>query len=182
MEAKPRVVQARQVLPPVLVFSDGACEDEGTSIGAVLYDPLNDKLQCFGAGISQSTLDSWKSRSDQTQVIGQAELFPLLVSRLTWHKILGRRRCIYFVDNESARIAMIRAYSPILCSLKIVMSCPKWDYDNESTGWNAHVPTASNPGDVPSRLLAPVVRRGVAVVQPIFPIGHEANVFLRDGL
>ena len=182
MEAKPRVVQARQVLPPVLVFSDGACEDEGTSVGAVLYDPLTDKLQCFGAGIGQSTLDSWKSRSDQTQVIGQAELFPLLVSRLTWHKILAHRRCIYFVDNESARIAMIRAYSPVLCSLKIVMSCLKWDYDNESTGWNARVPTASNPGDAPSRLLAPVVRRGVEVVQPISPIGHEANVFLRDGL
>ena len=96
LNAKPRVIQGRQALPPVLVFSDGACEDDGTSVGAVLFDPLSSKLHCFGAEISQRTLNTWKSRLEQTQVIGQAELFPLLVARLTWHKILAGRRCIFF--------------------------------------------------------------------------------------
>ena len=182
MGAKPRLVHARKTLPPVLIFSDGACEPEGTSVGAVLYDPLSDLLQCLGAGISPDTLNTWKSRQDQTQVIGQAELFPLLVARLTWHKILAGRRCIFFVDNESARIAMIRAYSPMLCSLKIVMSCLKWDYENETLGWYARVPTASNPGDAPSRFRIPLIRNGVKVVVPIFPHGHTPNGLLRDGL
>ena len=179
--AKPRVIHARNVLPPVLIFSDGACEPEGTSIGAVLYDPLSELLQCFGAGISPGTLNTWKSRLDQTQVLGQAELFPLLVARLTWHKILAGRRCIFFLDNESARIAMIRAYSPVMCSLEIVMSCLKWDYDNDTIGWYARVPTASNPGDAPSRFRVPLVGNGVEVVTPIFPRGHAANGLLRVG-
>ena len=170
-----------QALPPVLVFSDGACEEDGTSVGAVLFDPLSGKLQCFGAEISQSTLNTWKSRLEQTQVIGQAELFPLLVARLTWHKILAGRRCIFFLDNESARIAMIRAYSPVLCSLSIVMSCLKWDYENECVGWYARVPTASNPGDAPSRMQIPSMSRDVEVVTPIFPHRHDANVVFRGG-
>ena len=109
MCAKPRIIDARKSLPPVLIFSDGACEAEGTSVGAVLFDPVSNRLQCFGAGISQGTIETWKSKADQKQVIGQAELFPLLVARLTWKDIIAGRRCMYFLDNESARIAMVRA-------------------------------------------------------------------------
>ena len=126
-------------------------------------------------------IETWKSKAEQTQVIGQAELFPLLVARLTWPDILAGRRCMYFLDNESARIAMVKAYSPVLCSLSIVMSCLKWDYDSDSVGWNARVPTASNPGDAPSRMLLPVLSRRAEVVAPIFPDGHETNGFLRVG-
>ena len=181
MGAKPRVFHARDVLPPVLIFSDGACEPEGTSIGAVLYDPLSDLLQCFEAGISPDTLNTWKSKKDQTQVIGQAELFPPLVARLTWRKILAGRRCVFFLDNESARIAMIRAYSPVLCSLKIVVSCLKWDYDNKTIGLYARVPTPSSPGDAPSRFRIPLIRNGADVVVPVFPDGHAPNGLLRVG-
>ena len=181
MSAKPRLVHARKTLPPVLIFSDGACEEEGTSVGAVLFDPLTGKLQCFGAGISQGTIDSWKSRLDQTQVIGQAELFPIVNCKTHLGEDSFRAQMYIFLDNESARIAMVRAYSPVLCSLSIVMSCLKWDYDNDCIGWYARVPTASNPGDAPSRLQVPVVRSGVEVVPPIFPAGHRANGILRDG-
>ena len=139
MDAKPRKIESRICSPPVLIFSDGACEESGTSVGAVLYDPISDLLECFGAVVSKETTQAWKTREDQRQVIGQAELFPLLVSRLTWPEILKGRRTIYFLDNESARIAMVRAYGPVLCSLSIVMSCSKWDYDNESLGWYARV-------------------------------------------
>ena len=181
MKAKPRVIEARKSLPPVLIFSDGACEAEGTSIGAVLFDPFSNRLQCFGARVSQGIIETWKSKADQEQVIGQAELFPLLVARLTWSDIIAGRRVLYFLDNESARIAMVRAYSPVLCSLSIVMSCLKWDYDNDSLGWDARVPTASKPGDAPSSMLLPVLGRRAEVVTPIFPEGHEANGVLRVG-
>ena len=181
MDAKPRKIESRNCSPPVLIFSDGACEESGTSVSAVLYDPISDLLECFGAVVSKETTQAWKTWEDQRQVIGQAELFPLLVSRLTWPEILKGRRTIYFLDNESARIAMVRAYSPVLCSLSIVMSCLKWDVDNESSAWYARVPTASNPGDAPSRMLLPALSRRVEVVAPIFPVGHEANGVLRVG-
>ena len=131
--------------------------------------------------MSAETIQGWKTKEDQRQVIGQAELFPLLVARLTWQKILTGRRVIYFLDNESARISMVRAYSPVLCSLHIVMSCLKWDYDAESVGWYARVPTASNPGDAPSRMEVPRIGRDVRVVDPIFPKGHTPHDILRVG-
>ena len=181
MDAKPRKIESRNCSPPVLIFSDGACEELGTSVGAVLYDPISDLLVCFGAVVSKETTQAWKTREDQRQVIGQAELFPLLVSRLTWPGILKGRRVMYFLDNESARISMVRAYSPVLCSLSIVMSCLKWDYDKESVGWYARVPTASNPGDAPSRMELPSVGRDISVVDPVFPSGHTPHDILRVG-
>ena len=109
-------------MAPVLVFSDGACEVDGTSIGAVVIAP-GVGAQCFGATVSESTLESWRTKMGQRQLIGQAELFPLLVARLTWPDLLRSRRVLFFVDNESARIGMIRTYSPVLPSLGIVLDC-----------------------------------------------------------
>ena len=159
------------------MFSDGACEPTGSSIGAVIVLPSG-AMFCFGAVVSQATADGWKSKQDQTQVVGQAELFPLLVARLTWPELLSSSRVLYFIDNESARSAMIRAYSPILSSLKIVQDCLQWDYNNESSGWYARVPTASNCGDEPSRMMVPFSGKGVEVVRPIFPVGHTPAVVL----
>ena len=165
---------------PVLVFSDGACEEEGSSIGALCVAP-GEGAQCFGAMVSKETVDSWKSKAEQKQIIGQAELFPLLVARLTWKEMLSSKKVIYFVDNESARLSMIKAYSPVLPSLHIVIQCLEWDYKHESVAWYARGPSASKPGDAPSRLCFPSCGVDVKVVAPIFPPGHSPDSFLKDG-
>ena len=108
--------------PPVLVFTDGACEEHGTTVGGVLVDPESE-WQSFGAKLSEATVSEWKTKLDQTQVIGQAEIFPLLLARLTWGHRLRGRRVIYFIDNEAARIGLVRAYSPVLPSLNLILSC-----------------------------------------------------------
>ena len=67
---------------PIVVFVDGACEESCTSVGAVLV--INGRpLEYFGARVSQATLASWRTELEQTQLIGQAELFPMLLARLT---------------------------------------------------------------------------------------------------
>ena len=73
---------------------------------------------------------------------------------------------------------MVRAYSPVLCSLHIVMACLRWDYENECVGWYARVPTASNLGDAPSRMEKPNPASGVRVVTPVFPDGHVPDVVM----
>ena len=97
----------------------------------------------------QRVIDSWKTREDQTQVIGQAEVFPVLVSRLTWHKRIAGRRAIYFVDNESARLALINMYSPVLPMLEMLMQITAWDCKEQSHPWYSRVPTYSNIADDP---------------------------------
>ena len=175
--AAPRLVESASSLPPVIVYTDGACEESGTTIGGVLYVP-GQAPQCFGAKLSEATIASWRTKLDQTQVIGQAEIFPLLVARLTWSKYLAGRRVIYFIDNESARIGLVRAYSPVLPSLSIILSCLRWDYDNCSQGWYARVPSYLNTSDGPSRLVRPAEESGIVTVAPIFPVGHLPELVL----
>ena len=38
-EAGPRVITGARNRAPVIVFSDGACEEAGTTVGAVVFDP-----------------------------------------------------------------------------------------------------------------------------------------------
>ena len=162
--------------PPVLVFTDGACEEDGTTVGGVLVDPESE-WQSFGAKLSEATVSEWKTKLDQSQVIGQAEIFPLLLARLTWgHKLRGRR-VIYFIDNEAARIGLVRAYSPVLPSLNLILSCLGWDYANNSQAWFARVSSYSNIADAPSRMEK--LKADVAItIPPTFPRGHHPDVIL----
>lgn len=161
---------------PVLVFTDGACEEAGTTVGGVIIE-VGKQRECFGAKLPEATVGLWKTKCSQLQVIGQAELYPLFLARLTWSSRLQNRRVIYFIDNEAARIGMVRAYSPVLPSLRLIMDCLGWDYTHNSQGWYARVPSYSNCGDDPSRMVAPT--DGLTkVVVPIFPPGHGADVVL----
>ena len=66
----PRVIGPRRPDRPVLVFTDGACEPEGTTVGGVLVD--GSVAQCFGFKVSEAHVESWETKLNQTQVIGQA--------------------------------------------------------------------------------------------------------------
>ena len=102
------------------------------------------------------------------------------MARLTWADKLKGRRVIYFVDNEAARIGLVRAYSPVLPSMNLILACLGWDYANNSQAWFARVSSYSNIADGPSRMekLAPSIAK---VVPPVFPKGHRPDVFLNEG-
>ena len=95
LTAGPRVIGPVSKEPPVIIFTDGACEAD-TSIGGVIFDPQRKcyEVEYFGAVVGTITVNSWKTRLDQDQVIGQAELFPVLVAKLTWAARLKGRRAI----------------------------------------------------------------------------------------
>ena len=94
-------------------------------------------------------------------------------TRLTWAKRLAGRRVLFFGDNESARMAMIKAYSPVLSSLQIILQCITWDFQNGCLPWYARVPTEVNIADQPSRLVVEgwVKAFGATAVKPVFPEG-----------
>ncbi len=104
--------------------------------------------------------------------IGQAELLPvLLLARLTWEKRLLGRRIVFFIGNESARIAFIKAYSPVLASFKIIAQCLQWDYGAGVYTWFTRVAMVANVADAPSRLSWDVLASFCAArrVEPIWP-------------
>ena len=77
----------------------------------------------------------------------------------------------FFLDNDSARIVLVRSYSPVLSSLKLVMQVASWDHEHSTDPWYARVPTCANVSDGPSRMsLAGMSKLGkYKVVKPLFP-------------
>ena len=173
-----RTIEPCSSVAPIVILTDGACERE-VSIGGVLFD--GEAVECFGAVLEEELINEWKTRLDQHQVIGQAEIFPTLIARLTWAARMKGCRVLYFIDNDSARLALIKSYSPSLPSLKMVMQCLQWDFENRSVPWYARVPTHSNLADDPSRMCANFLVRtyNAQVVPPVFPVGTRAAWYLK---
>ena len=76
--------------PPLLLFTDGFCEGEGSEvtagIGAVLLDPEDGFAEAFGALIPPPLMEVIREDT-KDQVVAQAELLPLLAARVKWpHK------------------------------------------------------------------------------------------------
>ena len=124
--------------------------------------------EAFGLKLSEFAISQMISKVGQTQIIGQAELLPVFVSKLVWERVISNRRVIYFLDNDSARIALIRGYSPVLSSLDIIIKCARLDAVTRSSPWYTRVHTSSNPADEPSRLKKDqlVATFGAKIVRP----------------
>jgi hypothetical protein len=157
-ESRPREIQAR-IDAPVILFVDGACEErEGqpplVTIGAVLFDSARPDLgpMYFGCEVGEPIVSLWSAGGEKTQVIGQAELLPVLLAKTTWPERFRNRSNITFIDNNSARFGLIRGYSPVAVSASIIGESWLADMHLGSPSWFARVPTHSNIADEPSRL------------------------------
>ena len=138
---------------PVLVFTDGAVEIDfkDVTFGAVLVDFSAGKYYVFGASVSQRIVDSWQ-KSGRRQVISQAESYPVLVAKETWCSHLASRSVLWFLDNESARMALVRNFSPVPDNFSILQVNAKLDMELQSRHWYSRVPSKSNIADAASRL------------------------------
>ena len=74
------------------------------------------------------------------------------MAKATWRDLLRYRQVIWFVDNEAARAAMVRSYSPLLDSMEMIRNCAYEDVRAQSLNWYARVPSCSNLSDAASRL------------------------------
>jgi len=149
----PRVVAGWSGTKPILIFTDGACEQEGLKVthGAVLADFFEDRFLYFGDDIPQCWTSKWRA-SGKTQLICQAEIFPVLVSKLTWIREIAGRAVLWFIDNSSAQSTLIRSFSPVFDNYELLVINAEMDVLTQSMNWYARVPSPSNPGDAPSRL------------------------------
>ena len=176
--AGPRVVPTLRTERPTLLFTDGACEEEGrlVTVGAILLSPRLDAPEAFGFQVSQDLVDAWKSRGmDQKQVVGQAELFPQLVARTTWSHVLRHAQVLAFLDNNAASSGLIRGYSPVVPSAEIIGAIWLEDSKLACLSWYDRVPSPSNLADGPSRLDFSSLPEGTRVVEAVLP--NAACVF-----
>ena len=153
MDAKPRKVSAWSGRLPILLFTDGACEDDGQCVthGATLYDPENGTALMFGDYVPANWTEKWRAEGKK-QLICQAKLFPIIVAKNTWHELLYGRALLWFIDNNSSLAAVIRSYSPVLENYEMLVINARMDVELQALHVYSRVPSKSNLSDDPSRL------------------------------
>ena len=153
IDSKPRRVEAWSGRPPIIMFTDGACEDEGNMVthGATMFDPESNLALMFGDEVPSIWTHKWKAEG-RRQLICQAELFPVLIAKNTWKSSLRGRSILWFIDNNSSLAAIIRSYSPVLDSFEMLVINARLDVELQCLHWYSRVPSFSNLSDDPSRL------------------------------
>ena len=83
---------------------------------------------------------------------------------------MAQSRNLFFQDNESAREALIRSYSPSCFSREIILACKISDMHSEALDWRSRVPTQANIADGPSRLdFSALSKFNAVIVDAIVP-------------
>lgn len=159
--AMPRPITLSFDAPPLLLFSDGACEplsDLGESSGklvtcaGVLIDRRDSKALFFGCQVESSLIKEWKENNQKEQLVTEAELLPQLIARRLWASRLYKAKVISFVDSEPAKFCLIRGSSDVLSCRNIVMAAAMEDSKLLLIPWYTRVASSSNIADKPSRL------------------------------
>ena len=148
---EPRVLQLSTRSELLLLFTDGAVEGNRVTVGAFLLDPRDGAQEFWGATVNSAYVESWKLPG-QRQVISQAELLPVVVSKGIWAMRLRGSRVLCFVDNDGARAGLIAATMDHPASDALVLQARHQDLLLSAATWYERVPSAGNPGDAASRL------------------------------
>ena len=148
LSQKPRVHSLSAPCQPVLIFTDGAYENEIATAGAVVID--GQSRVAHEVAVPKDLVDHW-TRFAGDQIISQVELWALLSVRWCLRKQLHNRRVIEWIDNEAARMTTIKANSPstTMRSLGCIMADIEIRWPTAS--WTERVCSFSNPADLPSR-------------------------------
>ena len=174
--SKPRKVPLSRLQVPVFIFTDGACEDKGdqypdAEVGGVIYDPSDGFIDAFGGKLPPEVLAKLSPGGRKRQVVGQAELFPCWAARVIWHERLRGRPIVHFIDNESAKFALIKGTTGEPTSAWIAQQYWRKEVELETFSWLERVPSASNCSDGASRgakRALPFFEGGVSV-KPVPP-------------
>ena len=147
-ETPPRRVEALINSMPVIVFTDGACEEDGQ---VVFYDAWKGIKKFFGQEIPKKTSDTCK-RDGKKQLVGQAEMLPVLVSKIIWKIHLYKRRVMWFLDNDAAQATYGSCTSQIDDSLNMLRVSAKVDNVLCAYHWYTRVSSCANVSYPASRL------------------------------
>eukprot|EP00435_Cladocopium_sp_Y103_P031558 s2135_g8.t1 len=106
----------------------------------------------FGDHVPEAFTKVW-ARHGKKHVICQAEMFPVLVAKCTWSDRLALRSILRFMDNESARMAFVRNFSPVIDNFFLLQVNSNFDVDLQSRiGTAVYLQSQTNPSDDASRL------------------------------
>ena len=152
LTAPPMQIQATN-LNTWLIFTDGACEGVENKIGvigAVLVSPSGRPVEYFSEKLPDSLMDLFLQ--DSNHPIFELELLPVLAAVLLWAKYVQNSQCVFYLDNEAAKGALIHGATSTEKGMRIIEKFVLEEMRCQIKVWFARVPTSSNIADKPSRL------------------------------
>ena len=135
------------------VFSDGACEGETSkegSIGAVLISPCGIACEFFAEIVPKEWMEAFLPLSQHP--IFELELLPVWISLVEWEGYLSNTQCVFYLDNEAAKGALVRGATEGGSGAKLVHAFVVAEMQCQVKVWFSRVPTSSNLADGPSRM------------------------------
>lgn len=135
------------------IFTDGAFEptsDTPASIGGLLVDEWGRSLEFFGLEVPSSLLQQFLEFSEHP--IYELELLPVLVAVKLWATTLSRSHAVFYLDNNAAHSALVRADGATPAAAGMVDEFVNFEKLLHLLPWFGRVPSFSNPADDASRL------------------------------
>ena len=135
------------------VFTDGAFEPTSSTpatIGGLLVDEWGRSLEFFGLPVPQTLLDQFLEHS--AHPIYELEILPVLVAIRIWAKLLEKCHVVFYLDNNAAHSALVRAEGATQAAAGMVRDFVKYEKLLNLLPWFGRVPSISNPADDASRL------------------------------
>eukprot|EP00435_Cladocopium_sp_Y103_P021436 s594_g5.t1 len=133
-------------------FAHGRGEDEKVgTIGAVLISPCGIPCSFISETVPSYWMDHFMQNSKHP--IFELELLPVFCSLLTWEQHLKHTQCIFYLDNEAAKGALVTGATSTPAGRQIIQSFVLKEMECQVKIWFSRVPTSSNVADGPSRLV-----------------------------
>ena len=111
----PRWIRAKTQHANVVIYTDGAWLPdkgvEGATWGGVLLDNLGGHRIIHNGTVPSQMVRSWQAIAGE-QIICQIEMYAALLVRFRYRDLHLNRPCIFFIDNEAARISLLKGASP----------------------------------------------------------------------
>ena len=145
-----RCLQVSSPGKPVIIFTDGSFEPDKTScfedtgVGGVMLRPGH-----WVQGPAD-LLRRWHDAGKQ-HLIGQIELYGVLLAKFLWRQELSNRRSFFFIDNWGVLDCVIPGTWKDATWREMLLQMEEIDAAHPSLTWAARVPSESNLADPPSR-------------------------------
>ena len=153
-DSTPRILKLEGQKPPILLFTDGACEvvsgELVATVGGVLFHPEELLPRAFGCEVSEKILKSWMD-ADKVHPVSLTELYAVCLSRSIWKSQLDDRKVVVFIDDQGVLDACIKGWSGEEQMKSLLLHFEAVDGKNPFLRWFARVPSSSNCADYPSR-------------------------------
>ena len=151
--AKPRSITTTFGYPPVLVFTGVAYEPSDryghlvgkASIDGVIFVREGSHVTCraFGCVLPQRVAEMW-AKTGKKHLIGQTELYAVVLARKVWASYINNCRCIFFIDHAGVMSACIKGNAKDTSWRTLLLRMEEVDEPAPALVWFTRVPSSSN--------------------------------------